>query len=138
MKNIKRNTNIKNTKIRYKKLDQETWLCRTHLDDFIVKIWTILDHTRTRLSLVIKAILLNLWSILLYHLGQLKTIEDYLRPYWTIYDHFKLIWIFLAHLLPISDILGQYLTILGYIGSLWIDLTIWDHLGQCWTNAISI
>ena len=32
------------------KLDQETWLCRTHLDDFLVKIWTILDHTRTRLT----------------------------------------------------------------------------------------
>ena len=43
------------------KLDQETWLCRTHLDDFLVKILTILDHTRTRLNLVIKAILLNLW-----------------------------------------------------------------------------
>ena len=43
------------------KLDQETWLCRTHLDDLLVKIWTILDHTRTRLNLVIKVILLNLW-----------------------------------------------------------------------------
>ena len=46
---------------RVNKLDQEMWLCRTHLDGFIVKIWTILDHTRTRLNLVIKAILLNLW-----------------------------------------------------------------------------
>ena len=36
------------------KLDQETWLCRTHLDDFLVKIWTTLDHTRARLNLVIK------------------------------------------------------------------------------------
>jgi hypothetical protein len=43
------------------KLDQETWLCRTQLDDFLVKIWTILDHTRTRLNLVVKAILWNLW-----------------------------------------------------------------------------
>ena len=43
------------------KLDQETWLCRTELDDFLVKIWTILDHPRTRLNLVVKAILLNLW-----------------------------------------------------------------------------
>ena len=42
-----------------KKLDQETWLCRTQLDDFLVKIWTILDHTGTRLNLVIKAIILN-------------------------------------------------------------------------------
>ena len=45
------------------KLDQETWLCRTHLYDFLVIIWTILDHTRTRLNMVIKAILLNLWYI---------------------------------------------------------------------------
>ncbi len=29
------------------KLDQETWLCRTHLGDFLVKIWTILDHIRS-------------------------------------------------------------------------------------------
>ena len=43
------------------KLDQETWLCRTQLDDFLVKIWTILDHTKTRLNLVVKAILWNLW-----------------------------------------------------------------------------
>ena len=26
------------------KLDQETWLWRTNLDDFLVKLWTILDH----------------------------------------------------------------------------------------------
>ena len=36
------------------KLDQETWLCQAHLDDFLVKNLTILD-------LVIEAILLNLW-----------------------------------------------------------------------------
>ena len=42
------------------KLDQETWLCRTQLGDFLVKIRTILDHTRTRLNLVVKAIQLNL------------------------------------------------------------------------------
>ena len=63
------------------KLDQETWLCRTHLDEFLVKIWTILDHTRTRLNLVIKAILLNLCLIFVDHLGPFETIEDYLRPY---------------------------------------------------------
>ena len=28
------------------KLDQETWLCRTHLDDFVDKNWTLLDHIR--------------------------------------------------------------------------------------------
>ena len=28
------------------KLDQETWLCLTNLDDFLFKIWTILDHIR--------------------------------------------------------------------------------------------
>ena len=28
------------------KLDQGTWLCRTHLNGFVDKIWTILDHIR--------------------------------------------------------------------------------------------
>ena len=51
-----------------KKLDHETWVCRTHWDDFLVKISTILDHTRTRLNLVIKDILFNFWSIVLDHL----------------------------------------------------------------------
>ena len=59
------------------KLDQETWLCRSHFDDFLVKIWTILDHTKTRLNLVSKAIQLNF----LDHLGPFGNIEDYLRPY---------------------------------------------------------
>ena len=58
------------------KLEQETWLCRTHLDDFLVKIWTILDHTRPRLNLVIKTILLNLWSI-------------FFRPFRTIWKHWR-------------------------------------------------
>ena len=46
-----------------------------------MKILTILDHTRTRLNLVKKAILLNLCLIVLDHLGPFETIEDYLRPY---------------------------------------------------------
>ena len=29
-----------------KELDQETWLYQTHLDDFLVKIWIILDYIR--------------------------------------------------------------------------------------------
>ena len=29
------------------KLDQETWLCRTHLDDLKDNIWAILDHKKT-------------------------------------------------------------------------------------------
>ena len=53
----------KMSKLQYTKLDQETWLCLTHLDDLLVKILTILDTTRPRLNLVIKTILLNLWSI---------------------------------------------------------------------------
>ena len=56
-----------------KKLDQETWLCGTHLNDFLVKIRTILDPTRSRLCMVIKAILLNLWLI-------------FLKPFRTIWD----------------------------------------------------
>ena len=63
------------------KLDQETWLCRTHLDDLLVKMWTILDHTQTRLNLVIKAIQLNLWSFFLDNLGPFGNIEDHLGPY---------------------------------------------------------
>ena len=33
------------------------------MDNFLVNIWTILDHTRTRVNLIIKAIQLNVWSI---------------------------------------------------------------------------
>ena len=66
---------------RKEKLDQETWLCRTHLDDFLVKIRTILYHTKTRLNLVIKAILLKLWSFFVDHLVPFGTIEDQLRSY---------------------------------------------------------
>ena len=33
-----------------KKLDQETWLCRTHLDNFLVKICTILDQNQVEPS----------------------------------------------------------------------------------------
>ena len=58
------------------KLDQET-----HLDDFLFIILTILDHTRTRLNLVIQAIQLTLWSIFFEHLGPFRNIEDHLRPY---------------------------------------------------------
>ena len=65
---------MNSSKLKKKKLDHETWLCRTHLDDFLVKIWTILDHTRTRLNLVINDILFNLWSIIF-------------RPIRTIWDH---------------------------------------------------
>ena len=32
------------------KLDQETWLCGTHLDDLKDNIWTILDHIRSYLT----------------------------------------------------------------------------------------
>ena len=51
------------------KLDKETWLCRTHLDDILVKVQTILDHIRPyNISYLIFADLLNLfrpiWNIL--------------------------------------------------------------------------
>ena len=62
-------------------VDQETWLCWAQLDDFLVKIRTILDHTRTRWNLVIKALPLNVWWIFVDHLGPFGTIEDHLRPY---------------------------------------------------------
>ena len=58
------------------KLDQETWLYRTHLDNFLLKILIILDNKRPRLNLAIKAILLNLSKIFLDHLGPFGNIED--------------------------------------------------------------
>ena len=44
-----------------RKLDQETWLCRTHLDDFLDDPWTILYHIR-------------LYYNILDHFGSLWTI----------------------------------------------------------------
>ena len=67
---------IKVDKGKVDKLDQVTWLYRTHSDDFWIKIWTILDHTRPRLHLVIKAILFNLWSI-------------FFRPFRIIWKHWR-------------------------------------------------
>ena len=97
------------------KLDQETWSCRTNLNDFLVKIWTILDH---------------LWPF--------WTIEDHLGTYWKFWNHY-------IPFRNISKIMGPYLTILDYVGSMWIVWdhfgpfgTIWDHLGQCWTIGIAI
>ena len=40
------------------KLDQDTWLCRIHLDDLVDQILTILDHIRP-------------FYIILDHFGQL-------------------------------------------------------------------
>ena len=38
--------NFHNFSFKYKKLDQETWLCWTHLDDLVDTIFTILYHVR--------------------------------------------------------------------------------------------
>ena len=37
---------VSHVKRRFFFTKQETWLCRTHFDDFLFKILTILDHIR--------------------------------------------------------------------------------------------
>ena len=64
----------KNTNI--KKLDQETWLCRTHLDDFVDDPWTILYHIRSYYNI-------------LDHFGPFWIILDHLRPTLTILHHLE-------------------------------------------------
>ena len=45
------------------KLDQETWLFQSHLDDFVDKNWTILEYIRP-------------YDTILDHIGQILTILD--------------------------------------------------------------
>ena len=45
------------------KLDQETWLCRTHLDDFLVKNLVYFIPYKTQVKSGYKGIPINLWSI---------------------------------------------------------------------------
>ena len=56
------------------KLDQETWLCRTHLDDSFVKVYTILDH-------------ITLDNILSY-----LNLLDLFKPIWFSLDMFVTVW----------------------------------------------
>ena len=65
-----------------KKLDQETWLYRTHLDNFLSQNLYYFRPYKYHVEPGLKAILQNLWSLLfLDQLGPFGTIEEHLRPY---------------------------------------------------------
>ena len=61
------------------KLDQETWLCQTYLDDFLVKIWTILDHIyKNQVEYGYKD---HPIEFMVDHLGPFGNIKDHLIEY---------------------------------------------------------
>ena len=92
------------------KLDQETWLCRSHFDDLKDNIWTILDHIRSHYSIF-------------DHFGTFCVISYHLRPTWTILDHFE-------QLLAIFDNLDHFGKTFNNVGPVWTCL---DMLGPVWT-----
>ena len=61
-----------NTVFQYK-LEQETWLCRTHLDDFVDKAGAILGHSKP-------------YYTILDNFGPFWTRYE---PFWTILDNFE-------------------------------------------------
>ena len=103
---------VKNFKARHSKnvlsihkLDHETWLCWTHLDDFFVdKNVTILDH-------------IWLYYTILDHVGDFGPLWTRFETFRIILDHFELFWYILVHF-------GQVWTILDKFSQIW---TILDH-----------
>ena len=53
--------------LKFIKLDQETWLCRTYLDDFLVKIWTFVDNTANQVEPGYKGHLIEFMIFFLDH-----------------------------------------------------------------------
>ena len=70
----------------HNKLDQESWLCRVHLDDLKDNIWTILDHIRSYYTILDH---FGPFWIILDHFVTFKTNFDYVRPFWAIVGHFR-------------------------------------------------
>ena len=69
------------------KLDQETWLFRTH--DLQDKIWTILDNSRSYYTILDQ--FGPVW-IMLYHLTPTLTIWDSFEQFWAILFSFRPFW----------------------------------------------
>ena len=103
-------------------------LCPTHLDDFLVKMWKILDHTKTWLNLV-KGFPIKFMVNFLHHLGPFWTIRGNLRPYWTFWDPFVYP---LGPFWPFWDHIWPFWTILDHCWYFW---TILDHLIQCLSHS---
>ena len=96
------------------KLDQETWLCWTHLDELQDNIWNLLDHIRSYYS-----ILENfgpVW-IILYDLRTTLTILDNFHKFLATLDWFRPFW-----------------TIVQQVWPVW---TCFDLFKTCWTYWIS-
>ena len=84
----------------FKKLDQETLLCQTYLDDLQDSIWTILDHV------------ILYWTILtiLDTFVPLKTNIEHVRPF--------------EQLLAVLEGFGQFWTILNHVRPVWTCLDL--------------
>ena len=104
---------------------------------------TILDHTRTRLKMVLKAILLNIWlffrpfSFIWDHWRPCKTLLNILGPFYTflkIFGQFFTLWNHFGHSGTIFDHFGLCWFFVDSVGPLG---TILDPLGQCWTICLS-
>ena len=96
-------------------LDQETWFCRTHLDDLKNNIWTILGN------------IIQLWTILKYLFLSFctdRTNFDYLRTFWAIHDN-------LVHFGPLffKNNVWPVWTCLYLLRTVWICLR---HVGPIW------
>ena len=92
------------------KLDQETWLCRTHLGICLVKLLTILHHIRP------------------YHI--IFNLLDLFEPIWinlTCLDVFGPIFTHLYQFAP----LGTHLNSFSPYGAIWSHL---EPIGPFWTN----
>ena len=77
--------NFHNFSFKYKKLDQETWLCWTHLDDLKDNMLTILDHIRSYYNLF----QFGPFWIFLDHLKPTLTILDIFVEFLAILDNFR-------------------------------------------------
>ena len=116
------------------KLDQETWLCRTHLNDLKDNIWpykTILDHILPYLPL---------WKIV-EHIVPFKTNFDHFRQFLEMLDIWRNSRPFRTTILGCLDLLGPAWTCLGLLNTCLTYLDpcepIWTHLdpfGPIWTH----
>ena len=116
-----------------KKLDQETWLCRTLLNNFFSKKFDYFRPYKNQVEPGYKGHPIEFMvNFFVDPLGPFGTIEDHFRPLKTILNILGTFYTYLNffdHLLPFMtmlDNLGPYLIIFDCVGSLWIVL---DHLG---------
>ena len=70
------------------KLDQGTWLCLIHFDNFWL-IWIVFDHIRPVWTIMdhFKTIWDQFWEFWNSCLEPICSLMDHIVPYWTIVDH---------------------------------------------------